>query len=160
MFFSQGTHPEGTYFITQGSPRGIIQAKTSRGEEPRYKAEENSPARQQMGLGFSNRNRRKDVHVRSEFEANLTILMLNACSLMNKIDEFITVLQTYKTHIVAITKTWLHDQINDAEITINDCQIFLKDREGGGGGALGLIKFSFSQSNKSNSNIMVQLLRT
>ncbi len=37
---------------------------------------------------------------------------------MNKIDELITIVQTYKPHIVAITETWLHDQINDAEIAI------------------------------------------
>ncbi len=55
--------------------------KTSRGEEPRNKAgEKNIPAGPQMGLGFSNRNLKKDVHVRSEVDASLTILMLNACS--------------------------------------------------------------------------------
>ncbi len=58
---------------------------------------------------------------------------------MNKIDEFITIVQTYKPHIVAITETWLHDQINDAKIAINDYHIFRKDR---GGGALLLIKSS------------------
>ncbi len=57
--------------------------------------------------------------------------MLNACSLINKIDELITIVQTYKPHIVAITETWLHDQINDAEIAINDHLIFRKDRGGG-----------------------------
>ncbi len=39
---------------------------------------------------------------------------------MNKIDELITVVQTFKPHLVAITEKWLHDQINDAEIAIND----------------------------------------
>ncbi len=141
MFFSQGIHPYGTYY-TQGSPRGIIQTKTSRGEEPRNKEEENSPAGPQMGLGFANRNIRKDVHVRREVDASLTILMLNACSLMNKIDKLITIVQTYKPHIVAITDTWLHDQMNDAEIAINDYHIFRNDREGRGGGALLLIKSS------------------
>ncbi len=68
--------------------------------------------------------------------------MLDACSLMNKIDELITVVQTYKPHIVAITETWLHEQINDTEIIINDYHIFLKDREGRGGGALLFIKSS------------------
>ncbi len=93
-----------------------------------------------MGQGLANRNLRKDVHVRSEVDASLTILMLNAYSLMNKIDEFITIVQTYTPHIVAITETWLHDQINDAEIAINDYHIFRKDREGRGDGALLLIK--------------------
>ncbi len=96
-----------------------------------------------MGLGFANRNLRKDVHVRSEVDANWTILMLNASSLMNKIDELITIVQTY---IVAITETWLHDQINDAEVAINDYHIFRKDREGRGGEALLLIKSSLPKS--------------
>ncbi len=61
---------------------------------------------------------------------------------MNKIDELITVVQTYKPHIVAITETWLHEQINDTEITINNYHIFLKDREGRGGGQLLFIKSS------------------
>ncbi len=74
--------------------------------------------------------------------ANRKILMLNACSLMNKIGELITIVQTYKPHIVAITEAWLHDQINDAEIAINDYHIFRKDREGRGGGALLFIKSS------------------
>ncbi len=34
FFFSQGVYPDGTYY-TQGAPRRIILAKTSRGEEPR-----------------------------------------------------------------------------------------------------------------------------
>ncbi len=59
-----------------------------------------------MGLGFSNRNLRKDFHVRHEVDASLTTLILKACSLMIKIDELITILQTYKPHIVAITVTW------------------------------------------------------
>ncbi len=62
--FSQGIHPDGTYY-TQGSPRGIIQTKTSRGEEPRNKAEENSPTGPQMGLGFANRNIRKEEEEKS-----------------------------------------------------------------------------------------------
>ncbi len=95
-----------------------------------------------MGLGFANRNLRKDVHVKSEVDASLMILMQNACSLMNKIDELITIVETYKPHIVTITETWLHDQINDAEIAINDFHIFRKDREGRGGRALLFIKSS------------------
>ncbi len=41
-------------------------------------------------------------------------------------DELTTIVHTYKPHIVAITETWLHDQINDAEIAINDYHIFVK----------------------------------
>ncbi len=89
-----------------------------------------------MGLGFFNRNLRKDVHVRSEVDASLTILLLIECSKITKIDELITIVQTYKSHIVTITETWLHDQINGAEIANSDYHIFRKDREGRGGGAL------------------------
>ncbi len=61
---------------------------------------------------------------------------------MNRIDEFIAIVQTFKPNIVAITETWLHDQINDAEIAFNAYHIFCKDREGRGGGALLFIKAS------------------
>ncbi len=64
-------------YYTQGSSRGIVQTKTSRGEEPRNKVEENNPAGPQMGLGFSNRNLRKDVHAKREAGASLTIKLLN-----------------------------------------------------------------------------------
>ncbi len=77
--------------------------------------EENSPTVPPMGLVFANRKLRKDVHVRNEVDASLTILILTACSLMNKVDELITIVQIYKPRIVAITETWLHDHINDAE---------------------------------------------
>ncbi len=61
---------------------------------------------------------------------------------MNRIDKLITIFQALKTHIVAITKSWLHDQINDAEMAIHDYHIFRKEREGRGGGALLFIKSS------------------
>ncbi len=80
-----------------------------------------------MGLGFFNRNPRKDFHVRSEVDTSLTTLLLNACSLMNKIYELITIVQPYKPLIVTITEICPHDQINDAEIAIDDYHIFRKD---------------------------------
>ncbi len=62
--------------------------------------------------------------------------------MVNQVDELITTVQTYKAHIVAITETSLHDQINDAKVAINDYYIFRNDREGRGGGALLFIKSS------------------
>ncbi len=65
--------------------------------------------------------------MRSEVDASLTTLLLNACSLMNKIYELITIVQSYKPLIVTITEIWPHDQINDAEIAIDDYHIFRND---------------------------------
>ncbi len=90
MFFSQEVYPDGTYY-TQGAPRRAIQTKTSRGEEPRNKTQENSPAGSQVDLGFSDRNRRKkNGYVKSKEDASLTNLLLNACSFLNKFDEALT----------------------------------------------------------------------
>ncbi len=103
-------------------------------------AEKISPAGPQMGPGSYNRNLRKYVLVRSKADTSLTILLLSACSLVNKIDVLTKNVQTYKPHAVAKTETRLHDQINDAEITINDHHIFRK--QGRGGGPLLFIKSS------------------
>ncbi len=93
-----------------------------------------------MGPGSYNRNLRKDVLVRSKVDTSLTIFLLNACSLVNKIDVLTKIVQAYKPHVVSITETWLHDQINGAEIAINDYYIYHKDSEGRGGGPLLFIK--------------------
>ncbi len=58
------------------------------------------------------------------------------CSLIIKISTLITIVLTYKLHIVAVTETWLYDQSIDAGIVISDYHIFRKDREGRGGRVL------------------------
>ncbi len=101
-----------------------------------------------MDLGFSDRNLRKNGYVKSKEDASLTILLLNACSLLNKFDEVITLSVFNKPHIIAITESWLHDKISDPEIEIRDYRLFRKDRKGGGGGALLFIRSSLRPKQK------------
>ncbi len=68
-------HPSGMN-CAKGSLSGIKKTK------PRYKEEESSPFESQKDLRFSNPNRRNS-DVRSEIDARRTILLMNACLLMN-----------------------------------------------------------------------------
>ncbi len=111
-----------------------------------------------MDLGFSDRNLRKNGYVKSKEDASLTILLLNACSLLNKFDEVITLSVSHKPHIIAINESWLHVNISDPEIEIRDYSLFRKDRKGRGGGALLFIR-SFLRP-KQNSNMTALPLRT
>ncbi len=95
-----------------------------------------------MDLVFSDRNLKKNGLVESKEDASLTVFLLNACSLLNKFDEVITLSVSHKPHIIAITKSWLHDKISDPEIEIRDYRLFRKDRKGRGSGALLFIRWS------------------
>ncbi len=78
----------------------------------------------------------------SKEDSSLTILLLNACSLLNKFDEVLTLPVSHKPHIIAITESWLHDKISDPEIEIRDYSLLRKDRKGRGGGAILFIRSS------------------
>lgn len=60
---------------------------------------------------------------------------MNARSLVNKFDEFLVMVESTKPGIVAVTETWLHSDIADAEVTIPGYSAFRADRvrrRGGG----------------------------
>ncbi len=123
---------------------GSIKTETSRGEESRYKTQENSPVGSQVDLGFSDRNLRKNGYVKSKEDASLIILLLNACSPLNKFDEVITLSVSHKPHIIAITEFWLHDKILEPRDR-NQRLSFIPQR---GGGALLLIRSSLRPKQK------------
>ncbi len=75
----------------------------------------------------------------------MTTLLLNACSLLNKFDEVITLSVSHKPHMIAITESWLHVNISDE---IRDYNLFRKDRQGRGGGALLFIRSSLRPKQK------------
>ncbi len=78
----------------------------------------------------------------------MTILLQNACSLLKKFDEIITLSVSHKPHIIAITESWLHDKILDPETEIRDYSLFRKDRKGRGGGALLFLRSSLRPKQK------------
>ncbi len=78
----------------------------------------------------------------------MTVLILNACSLLNEFDDIITLSVSHKPHIIAITESWLHDKILDPEIEIRDYSLFRKDRNCRGGGAFLFIRSSLRPKQK------------
>ena len=54
----------------------------------------------------------------------------NAQSFMNKHDEFMnTVIDVINPHIIGITESWCHNDINESEIHIDGYTTYRKDRE-------------------------------
>ena len=68
----------------------------------------------------------------------------NARSIMNKKEELELYLTQEKPDIVGITETWLYNEIEDSEISVEGYTVFHKDREKGeklrGGGVMILAK--------------------
>jgi hypothetical protein len=66
----------------------------------------------------------------------------NVQSLLNKIDELRIFVVDQSPDIIALTETWLHSEINDAEVQISGYQFFRNDRPSGrkGGGVAIYVK--------------------
>ena len=70
-------------------------------------------------------------------KAQLKCLYTNACSLSNKQDELETVMHLESYDLVAITETWWDDSHN-WNTTIDEYQLFRRDRRGRKGGGVAL----------------------
>ena len=64
------------------------------------------------------------------------MLLWNACSLNNKFNDFQSYIYSVNYDIIAITETWLHDNIFSRENLPNNYTILRKDRDTRGGGVL------------------------
>jgi hypothetical protein len=62
--------------------------------------------------------------------------LLNACSLLPKIDELTALISTQPADIVAVTEYWLHNDIENRLILLNGYNLFRKDRATGRGGGV------------------------
>ena len=69
----------------------------------------------------------------------LVCRLYNARSVMNKRDDLSALLEFDKPDIVAITETWLSDEIGVAELVNNDYCVFRRDRNRHGGGVMLLV---------------------
>lgn len=65
-----------------------------------------------------------------------SFLLINARSLLPKIDELALLLQIQPLEFVTITETWLNDEVLDQLIHINDYNTFRNDRSHGRGGGV------------------------
>ena len=67
--------------------------------------------------------------------------LLNSRSLLPKLDELTELLSFKPIDIIAITESWLHEHIDSSLLSINDYNLFRKDRAiGRGGGICAYIK--------------------
>ena len=67
--------------------------------------------------------------------------LLNSRSLLPKLDELTALLSFKPIDIIAITESWLHELIDSSLLSINDYNLFRKDRATGrGGGVCAYIK--------------------
>ena len=62
--------------------------------------------------------------------------LLNARSLFPKVDELTALLSTNHTDLVAITESWLNNDIDNSLLSINGFNLFRKDRVFGRGGGV------------------------
>ena len=66
----------------------------------------------------------------------LKIIQLNIRSLVSKIDLSRAWVTLYKPNIITISETWLHDNITDDEIEIENFVLYRADRSSRGGGVI------------------------
>lgn len=65
-----------------------------------------------------------------------SIYLLNARSLFPKLDELTALLATSPVDLVAITESWLRNDIDDSLLSISAFNLFRKDRVAGRGGGI------------------------
>ncbi len=73
---------------------------------------------------------------RSKPHALASFGLINARSLLPKIDELAVLLDGNPMDLVAITESWLHKDIDDSLISISDYNIYRNDRTGSRGGGV------------------------
>jgi len=59
---------------------------------------------------------------------NTTVILWNACSLMNKLNQFQSVIYSKDLDVICITETWLNDTISSTEILPTSYTIYRNDR--------------------------------
>lgn len=70
----------------------------------------------------------------------LRVVSLNARSVVNKASSLEDVISCYQPHVLVITETWLHADVQDSEVIPSSYKLIRKDRESRGGGVAIAIK--------------------
>ena len=70
----------------------------------------------------------------------ISCICLNARSIMNKMDEFMALMDVLRPDVVGVTESWAKEEVDEAELVIGGYVLFRKDRssamERRGGGVL------------------------
>ena len=76
-------------------------------------------------------------NVSQNCDNNLSVYVINARSIVNKIDLLRAYVHEYRPHVVCITESWAHDGISDAYLSVKNYSHFRCDRKSClGGGVL------------------------
>ena len=71
---------------------------------------------------------------------SLVVLQVNCRSICNKVLEFWNLIETHNPDVVIGTESWLHEEINNAELFRDDYITFRRDRCSRGGGVFICVK--------------------
>ena len=71
---------------------------------------------------------------------SLVVLQVNCRSICNKVLEFWNLIETYNPDVVIGTESWLHEEVNNAEVFRDNYITFRRDRNSRGGGVFICIK--------------------
>ena len=88
----------------------------------------------------------------------LTILFLNACSLLPKLDNLILLSSAHSPKVICISETWLSQDILDSEIHIPNYMPLRRDRNRHSGGVAIYILSSLSPSIVSTTTTTAEFL--
>ncbi len=67
---------------------------------------------------------------------SVKVMLTNACSIISKLDELRERIRCRPPDVIAITESWLHPEISDAEISIDGFSTFRSDRQNRRGGGV------------------------
>ena len=74
------------------------------------------------------KDRRSKKIPRNTSESGIKCVCLNARSIINKKTELNIMVDDIKPHIIGITESWANNDITDAELGLESCVMFRKDR--------------------------------
>ncbi len=80
----------------------------------------------------------KVLNARLTEAKNVTMMYTNVLSLFNKLDELKLAVDNLKPDLIALTETWLNEQIADAEVRLEGFQLIRMDRIGRRGGGIAM----------------------
>lgn len=72
-----------------------------------------------------------------ERSQEISLMVVNCRSLVNKVDEFRTLLELYQPEVVVAVETWLGEGFTERELTIDGYTLHRRDRDRHGGGGDG-----------------------
>ncbi|XP_077486724.1 uncharacterized protein LOC144098031, partial [Amblyomma americanum] len=79
------------------------------------------------------------IHPRKSLQRDLVAVIVNCRSIVNKVDEFASLLESVKADIVFGTESWLDASIRDSEVFPKEFIAYRKDRSRFGGGVFLLV---------------------